>query len=121
MIHIVQDTREKKPWIFEDPFIQTVDTVIAGDYILKDYPDLITIDRKQKPSELASNLGMYIDRFERELEKMTSFQYKYILCEFSYDKMLRYPYGCGLPKKTIKKINPIRKKRASLLRLMWMV
>lgn len=104
---IIQDTREKKPWnfkSFKECRGQVVDTVGAGDYIIKGEETLITIDRKYKPTELAENLGMHIKRFEREMERMQVYKFKYVLCEFPYHKLLKFPYGCGLPKFLIRRI-----------------
>ena len=104
---IIQDTREKIPWNFvEFPECtgQIRQTVSAGDYILSGHETLITIDRKKRPAELANNLGMYQDRFERELQRMQEFSYRYVLCEFSYEKLLMFPKGSGLPRRVTKRI-----------------
>jgi len=104
---IVQDTREKEPWnfsAFSDCKGQIIETVNAGDYVLKDNENLITIDRKKKPAELANNLGMYIERFENEMSRMQSYKHRYVLCEFSYEKLLMFPKGSGLPMRVQRKI-----------------
>ena len=104
---IVQDTREKEPWqltTFAECEEQIVKTVSTGDYIIKGKETLITIDRKKSPTELANNLGMHIKRFENEMERMQEYTYRYIICEFPYEKLLKFPYGCGLPKFLTKRI-----------------
>ena len=105
---IIQDSREKIPWkflgTFEECTGQIVRKIDAGDYILLGHERLITIDRKRNVSELATNLGLHRERFERELARMQNYAYKYILCEFTYDELLKFPYGCGLPKHIRKKI-----------------
>lgn len=104
---IIQDTREKEPWSFSSfseckaQIVQKVDT---GDYIIQDNEYLITIDRKKKISELANNLGMNQQRFEKELQRMQDYVYRYILCEFPYKKLLTFPKSAGLPKQVRYKI-----------------
>ena len=104
---IIQDTREKEPWhltSFVEVDQQVVETVNAGDYTIQGKENLITIDRKKKPAELANNLGMYKDRFERELQRMQKFQHRYILCEFPYEKLVMFPKGSGLPIRVQRKV-----------------
>ena len=104
---IIQDTREKIPWqltTFAECTEQIVHAVAAGDYIIKGRETLITIDRKKRPAELANNLGMYIERFENEMERMQRYTYRYVVCEFSYEKLLMFPKGSGLPKRVTRKI-----------------
>jgi len=99
---IIQDTREKEPWsLSESQIVQTLET---GDYTLHDFPFLIIIDRKKSPSELANNLGKNINRFKNELERMQDFEYRYVLCEFSYDEMLKFPHNAKIPKKLKRRI-----------------
>jgi hypothetical protein len=103
---IVQDTREKEPWLlssFAECQEQIVDTVDAGDYIVQG-ETCITIDRKKSPAELANNLGMHIARFERELARMEKYTHRYVVCEFPYEKLLMFPKGSGLPKYVQRKI-----------------
>lgn len=104
---IVQDTREKEPWSltsFEEVRAQVVETVNAGDYVIQGKEHLITIDRKKVPAELANNLGMYKDRFERELQRMQKFQHRYVVCEFPYEKLAMFPKGSGLPIRVQRKV-----------------
>lgn len=103
---IIQDTREKEPWHFEcyDGVQQVVGTVNTGDYIIQGKETLITIDRKKQPSELATNLGYERERFEREMKRMAIYKYRYVICEFPYEKLLMFPKGSGLPKHVQSKI-----------------
>jgi len=104
---IVQDTREKIPWdftTFEGCSGQVVETVSAGDYVIKGKETLITIDRKKRPAELANNLGMHIKRFENEMERMQEHEKRYVICEFSYERLLMFPKGTGLPKRVTRRI-----------------
>jgi hypothetical protein len=72
--------------------------------------DLIFIERKASPAELAKNI--FEKRFERLLENIKDIKYRYIVCEFSIDKLLSFPYGNGLPSYAV---NKIRVKGALLL------
>lgn len=104
---IIQDTREKEPWSltsFASVSAQVVETVKAGDYVIQGKETLITIDRKKKAAELANNLGMYKERFERELERMQVYTHRYIICEFPYQKLLMFPKGSGLPTRIQRKV-----------------
>lgn len=104
---IIQDTREKEPWMltsFADVATQTVETIDAGDYVILGRETLITIDRKKSPTELANNLGIHKDRFDRELGRMQQYTFRYIICEFPYEKLLMFPKGCGLPLRVQRKI-----------------
>lgn len=105
-MNILQDTREKMPWDFtpyEFCTAQTVQKLSAGDYVI-DGSNIIVIDRKHRVSELATNLVKYRDRFERELERMQEYTYRYILCEFTYRQLLLFPKGAGMSKYMEKKV-----------------
>jgi len=98
---IVQDTREKQPWQFAEG--QTVEKLDAGDYALQ-HSFSIIIERKKGISELARNLGFKRPQFEAELEKMEPYEQRYVICEFSYEAMLKYPKGERIPRKLKRKI-----------------
>lgn len=104
---IIQDTREKMPWNFES-FAecegQVREYVDAGDYVIQGNEQLITIDRKKSVTELANNLGIRMERFRNEMERMQAYKYRYVVCEFPYEKLLMFPKGAGLPKTVLRKI-----------------
>jgi len=92
-IRIIRDTRETSPWDFEGSIpskldIVTIydDTLDAGDYSIVGY-DLpndtcsIIIERKRSLEEFIGNIGKNWDRFQRELEKLSLYEYKYIIIE----------------------------------------
>lgn len=102
---ILQDSREKIPWNFESYNIEKkVCALNTGDYGIDKCGKLITIERKRSVSELAGNLGKNYKRFRNELDRMKDYRFKYVICEFLYEELLKYPYNIGLPKKVIKKI-----------------
>ncbi len=93
-ITIIRDTREKEDqgWMFEPEEklpgkIQILGTVEAGldagDYTIQGYEDQIRIERKQGFCELFGNMSplAHRERFEREMEKLRSIPYKYLVIE----------------------------------------
>jgi len=102
--NIIQDTREQTPWNFTDKCVGEVivDKLDYGDYAIEGYEDLVWIERKASPSELAKN--MFEERFEKLLNNIQNYPHKYIVCEFSMDDLYNYPYKSGLPKSVIRKI-----------------
>ena len=102
---IMQDTREKHPCNFDFYGYDTsVATLKTGDYTLEGYEDVICIERKKTPSELANNLGRHKQRFDNEMERMSVFPCKYIVCEFSEEALLRFPKNSGMPKRVMRYI-----------------
>lgn len=99
---IVQDTREQYPWDFtfyEQCTAMKVEKLKTGDYSIEGLEDVITIERKRTTAEIAMNVGSDRHRFQAELERMSTFKYKYIICEFTMDKVLSFPYGSTIPPK----------------------
>lgn len=86
-IVIVRDSREKEGygWRFPNMVIKKLDT---GDYSVEGFEQTITIDRKGSASEFVGNL--YQKRFERELERMSTFKYAVILLEFELDTIANW-------------------------------
>ena len=104
---IIQDTREQQPWNFNsynECSAQICDTLKTGDYAIQKYPSLIILERKKSVGELANNLGKHYDRFVRELERMQEYTHRYVICEFSYEKLLMFPKGTNLPRRVRSKI-----------------
>lgn len=92
---IIVDTREKQPYAFKEDFV--VAKLDTGDYSIEGYENIFTVDRKATVSELAGNLTTA--RFKRELERMSKIKHSYLLLEFSFDDILRFPYGSDIPRK----------------------
>ena len=102
---IIQDTREKEPFNFVFYGCETsIATLKTGDYTIEGYEDVLSVERKKSPSELATNLGKYRERFENELERMRDFEYKYIVCEFSEEELRGFPYNAKIPNRIKKYI-----------------
>ena len=99
---VIQDTREKNGWNFDiyDSCIGTLSKGLkTGDYTIEGREDFLIIERKATTAELALNLGKKRVQFEAELERMMSFQYPYIICEFSESRLMRFPRGSSIPKR----------------------
>jgi hypothetical protein len=99
---IIRDTREKSGhgWFWEpDAYydgtvVQKVDT---GDYTLRGYEKIFSIDRKGCVSEWANNL--ISDAFYREMERSKSLKHFWILLEFNMHDLLVFPKWSGIPKR----------------------
>jgi ERCC4-type nuclease len=96
---IICDTREKHPYSFTDKFGNYLECehrkLNTGDYSIEGYEDLLCIERKESVTELAGNC--VAKRFIRELERMQSYKYKYLILEFSLNDILEYPRNLRLP------------------------
>lgn len=89
------DTREQQPWTFAHAYRSEKISgtfscqVQAGDYAIKDMPNLVAIERKKHVGELYNNfipVANY-ERFEREMERMKSVKHKYIIVEQTWDAL----------------------------------
>lgn len=97
---VIFDSREQHGWTFEPTekcLGMEMATLLTGDYTIKGLEDFICIERKGSVSEIATNLGKELDRFKREMERMEPVTHKYIICEFSYSDIIKFPYGAGIP------------------------
>lgn len=125
MFTVIKDTREKVgSWDFsfaEDCTNQEVGTVKTGDYTLRGYEDILCIERKRTTGEVAINLGSKWKTFERELERMSTYVYRYIILEFAISDVLNFPVNSSIPRNQwdklrmngkflLKKLNEIEEK-----------
>ena len=97
---VIRDTREKQGWFWpENNFCTGMvgKGLKTGDYTLSGYEDIVCIERKASPEELALNVGKNKARFVRELERMQDIQHRYIVCEFSLDDLLNFPDETKIP------------------------
>ncbi len=102
---ILTDTREKPGhrWSFGE--IETITKKLdTGDYSLLGFEDVVCIERKKSVSEIAINLGSDCKRFNKELERMKLYKYAYIICEFTLEALMGFPYNCSIPKSQLSKI-----------------
>ena len=98
---IIKDTREKQGWDFparDQCAGMEIGTLKTGDYTLKGFENVICIERKKSPTEIAGNLGTKRKPFEAEMQRMSKFKYGFIVCEFSMSELLEYPNNSSIPK-----------------------
>lgn len=99
---IIKDSREQRGWTFteyKECSGMEIGALKTGDYAIKELPDLVIIERKASPEEVAINLGKDIARFTRELERFKNYKYRYLICEFTLDEFIAYPDGTRIPHK----------------------
>lgn len=99
---ILVDSREKEPWKFS--FYNGINEyrttgLKTGDYTLWGYENIFCIERKRNTGEIAINFGSKWKTFQRELERMKSFPYKYLICEFPEHYLDYFPEKSGIPEK----------------------
>jgi ERCC4-type nuclease len=89
---IIQDSREKKPWLFEatgsimDIKVCKLD---VGDYSMLGMENKFMIERKSSVDEVFMNLGAQWDRFKREMERAKPYKYKYLVIEATMREIYR--------------------------------
>lgn len=98
---IIQDTREQQPWdfsFFPDTEVK-VQGLKTGDYTMEHYQDVLCIERKRTPGEIAINLGKKWKAFSNELHRMDPIPFKYLICEFNEELLDIFPRESGIPEK----------------------
>jgi hypothetical protein len=99
---VLRDTREQQGWIFQaTPYCAgtIIQKLPTGDYTLQGLEKKFTIERKKTVAEFARNIVE--KRFERQLVRMDSFDHSFVVCEFTYDDLFKWPYNCGIPREKI--------------------
>jgi len=86
-ITVVVDTREQKPYRLP---CAEVKTLVTGDYSILNLENRIAIERKTK-SDAYSSLGQGRPRFERELQRLSEFDYGAVVIEASLPDFLTAP------------------------------
>lgn len=100
---ILIDSREKYPWTFAEKGLEVISKKLdTGDYSIEGMEKIVCIERKRSISEWSLNLTS--KRFFREIERMVDFKWKFILLEFSIDKLFSFPDGANLPPKVKERI-----------------
>lgn len=91
---ILRDDREKSRYRWTFAGHRCVKSRLdTGDYTVKGYEDVLTIERKRDVAEIHKNLSKQEwPRFKAELERMHDIKHAYILFEFSYEDVSRYPF-----------------------------
>ena len=95
---VIRDTREQNGWFFSESSNcnGTISgTLKTGDYTLKDYENILCVERKATINEFSQNITQ--KRFEKELERMQEFEYSFILLEFDMFDLYTFPKSANLP------------------------
>lgn len=99
MYRVIKDTREQQGWWFPEEG-DCAGTVVAkldsGDYSIEGLEKIFTIERKRNTGEFAMN--MFEVRFKAELQRLEEYRHSFLILEFSYDDLLRFPVNSGIPK-----------------------
>lgn len=66
---------------------------------------ILRIERKASTAELARNLGFKRKTFEKELARLSEYEYKYLLMEFDEDDLYLFPKNSGIPSSKMYKTN----------------
>lgn len=100
-LKIIIDTREQKPWSFEEHATahRKLDT---GDYSIEGLEHILAIERKRNVAEIANNITE--SRFKDVVDRLKTFKYAFILLEFDLNNVLEYPVGSTIPKRLWSKI-----------------
>lgn len=93
---IIIDTREKpgnrlfaaNPKGDSEVAAYIEEKVDAGDYTVREIPNLVVIEKKQDGKELYGNLITNKETFMRCIERMRAFKYKYIIIQQTYYEFL---------------------------------
>jgi len=92
-VQIVIDTREQLPYKFQaiNPPPDTIrKTLASGDYSIEGFENRIAIERKTK-SDAFSSFGKGRARFERELERLSTFEFAAVVIESDWLELVRNP------------------------------
>ncbi|MDA7514311.1 ERCC4 domain-containing protein [bacterium] len=82
---MVVDTREQTPWNLE-PLQVGRGTLPTGDYSLLDFPEAISIERKEL-SDFIGVIGHGRERFERELMRLKAYEASMVIVEASWQDL----------------------------------
>ena len=99
---VVKDTREQEGYFFNE--FNTCKGMVerkldTGDYTIDGLEDKICIERKGCIEELAVNLGQKKHAFLNEIDRMKTYDHKFLILEFSLEDLLKFPDESRIPNK----------------------
>ena len=102
MYRVIRDSREKpkQGWFFGETATcegTVCDTLKTGDYSIEGLESEFSIERKGTTGEFSHNI--IEARFERELERLNKYKWAFVILEFTYEDILNFPKGSGIPPK----------------------
>ncbi len=95
---VLRDTREQQGWVFDaGPSCEgtIVHHLVTGDYTIKGFENDFVIERKGTAGEFARNLME--SRFDREMERLSTFKHSFIILEFTMAEIKSFPINSGIP------------------------
>ena len=91
---IVIDTREQQPYTFQNTKPEPPETIkrglITGDYSIQDLEDTICVERKSM-IDLFGSVGSGRKRFEREMQRMSKYDYAALVIESDLSRIFVNP------------------------------
>lgn len=98
---VIRDSREKvgHGWTFpadgycDGTIVGKLDT---GDYSIKGFESEFVLERKASVSEIVNNA--HEKRWSKELDRLDSFRYAFLLFEFEFNDIIQFPVGSNIPK-----------------------
>jgi ERCC4-type nuclease len=99
---VIKDTREQEGYFFSE--FNTCKGMVerkldTGDYTIDGLEDKICIERKGCIEELAVNLGQKKHAFLDEIQRMKTFDHKFLVLEFHLEDLLKFPDDTRIPNK----------------------
>lgn len=111
--HVFRDTSEHEGhgwWFDESPVCSgtTKKNLFTGDYSIDGFYDskIFVIERKGKVAEFVGNITIaekWAD-FKDELQRLEEFKHPFVICEFPFSLLEKYPVDSGVPKRLWKHI-----------------
>ena len=98
---IIIDTREQKPWEFQN-HAHASHKLDTGDYSIEGLQHILAIERKRNVSEFANNITE--SRFPDVVDRLSKIKYSFILFEFDMNSVMNFPIGSNIPKRLWNKI-----------------
>jgi len=95
MPRILIDTREQTPLVFPDGIPTARATLRTGDYSVEGYTADFAVERKSL-SDLVNTVIHDRERFERELQRMTSYQFRRLLIIAPWRRVLKGGYDFSM-------------------------
>lgn len=98
---VIRDTREQENsgWFFDENELcaGTISGKMdTGDYTIEGFEDSLCIERKTSTGELIHNFCEA--RFEPCMKRLSKFKYAFLVLEFEWADVLRFPNFSGVPK-----------------------
>lgn len=90
-LHILVDTREQTPWVFNEGVTVERVTLSEGDYSLRGFTDSVRVERKSL-DDLVGSITVGRERFMAECKRLKDYRRPMIVVEASIDDVIRHNY-----------------------------